>query len=349
MAKAPRFTQVSVKSATTAWVAGLTAALAFASAPPLSVPIVPQSPNGDAADCSGWSVLKGRATFPLGDEDCPMRMGASGVGTCTVPQARLPRLIACATAIALPEIDTVRADASVQQHKYEPYGDHYGHPCSCMGTTPNVMLVGERSSTIFAAAAATSQSRTFTVKVRGEARLNSDLDINASWCTPMSCAGITGFAEWRFILPLSNAEAEREMQLNGYRSVTASGVGFCTGATTVAGGVEVGLGGVGVNWSYQVGGTLARARQFQASSFEARFCIASESAVNGLEFKARGTVYGGAWLTVGQLSSVRAEVDLHPVKINFSELPAEQVTACLSCAADELVGPHPEQGNGAME
>ena len=353
MAKAPRFTQVSVKSAGIAWVAGLTAALAFASAPPLSVPLVPQSPGGDAADCSGWSVLEGRMIALDGEDDCPMPMGAGGFGTCADgfegnpwPHAYpRPPLIACARPFAVAEIDTLRAQTSVRQAK-TMHSTFY--QCDCDGVTPEIAHVAKRSSVIFSRLATSNQARRFTVSTGCTVRLKSKLDITRSCSTP-SCAGVNGEAMWFLTLPISNPEAEAELLRNGSRRETATGIGFCTGQTAVGGGFEIGVDGVGASWNYEVGGTVATAEQVTSAFFSTNFCIASDAARYGLEFTARGSVTASSWLEGGKESSMLTEVDLRPIKIDFQSLPGQTETGCMACVGDSVASPHPEQVGGEAE
>lgn len=322
-------------------------------APPIIVPLPPPSEGEEGLECAGWGVREVRINYPMGSNlDCPMGFESSGSGegrgTCTSAWATKPTILACASGMSNQSIDQLRAAAEVRQVPRVPF-DLFWKPCLCEGDSPDVFLVGKRSSVIYSTPGTSSGARTFTVRTRGRVSLKSILDITAD-CDLSSCAGVNGHAEWRMSIPLTNTEAIEEMQLNGRRLERVSGIGFCTAQTTVSGGFEIGTDGVGAQWSYDVGGTVARAKKTTQVAFRCDFCISADAARYGLVFEAEGTVLGQAWLDRGTEADVRTEVDLFPVKITF-KLDANGVdSSCGSCVPDSPWSPVPTStgGDGAL-
>ena len=299
-------------------------------APPTPTPLPPPTHGEEGIDCAGWGVIEGRVRYLNESEDCPMPPGAGGLGTCEFGNPERPKITACATGTSFSVIDYLRAIAEVKQGRLIGM---FGPPCPCEGDSPTVGLVGKRSSVIYSLPGNSGGARKFNVKTKGAVRLKSELDITAD-CLQPSCASVNGVALWRMSIPLTNPEAERELQLNGIRLERVTGIGFCTSATQVSGGFEIGPAGVGAQWGYDVGGTVARGKKVQNVTFNANFCIGADAAEDGLEFWARGEVLGQATLSRGTLAYVRTEVELYPIKIDFAAPPGSNETVCGSCAPD---------------
>ena len=312
-------------------------------APPTPTPLPPPPLGEEGIDCAGWGVVEGRALYPLGSEDCPMNLVEGGPLSCGTSGLTKPLVTACAKGTSIGDVDYLSAQAVVIQN-VQSLGS-FTPPCPCSEDSPSVFLVGERTSAVYSTSGI--GARRFEVTIRGRVSLKSKLDITSSCGS--SCASVAGEAVLQVYLPLTNPEAQLEFRLNGRRLESVSGAGFCTGQSTIARGFEIGPGGIGADWSFDIGGTVARAKYVQRLFFKANFCVGAEMAQNGVPFTLRGTVHSQASLSAGDSAQVLTEVDLQPVKIRFAPVAGQEAEFCDSCAADSVWSmPTSTGGNEAL-